>query len=212
MNKKYILFDLDGTLTDSGEGITKSVVYALEKFDIKATTDEVKHFVGPPLKENFMISYNLTEAQARDAVEYFRERYAPIGIFENYPYEGIKELLKELTEKGYILLIATSKPLVHAERVLEKFELYQYFDYILGSQLHGKECKTEIIKEVLSNAKVKDLSQAIMVGDTIYDIEGARNVGMEVIAVGYGYGKKEELLTADYYAETVSDLKNLLLG
>lgn len=212
MNKKYILFDLDGTLTDSGEGITKSVVYALEKFGIQATTDEVKHFVGPPLKENFMLSCNLTEEQATDAVEYFRERYAPIGIFENYPYRGIKELLKELKEKGFTLLLATSKPLIHAEKVLEKFELYTYFDYILGSQLHGSECKTDIMKEVLKKAGVKDLSDAIMVGDTIFDIEGARNVGVDVIAVGYGYGKKEELKQADYFAETVQDLKNLLLG
>ena len=212
MNKKYILFDLDGTLTDSGEGITKSVVYALEKFGIEEKAENVKHFVGPPLKENFMISYNLTEEEATNAVEYYRERYTPIGIFENYPYEGVKELLKELKEKGFNLLIATSKPLVHAERVLEKFELYQYFDVVLGSQLHGKECKTDIMKEVLEKAGVKKLSDAVMVGDTIYDIEGARNVGVEVIAVGYGYGKKEELLTADYYAETVFDLKNLLLG
>ena len=212
MNKKYILFDLDGTLTDSGEGITKSVVYALEKLGISETAENVKHFVGPPLKENFMISYNLTEEEATNAVEYYRERYTPIGIFENHPYEGIKELLKELKEKGFILLIATSKPLVHAERVLEKFELYQYFDIVLGSQLHGKECKTEIMKEALKAADVKDLSRAIMVGDTIYDIEGARNTGVEVIAVGYGYGKKEELITADFYAETVFELKNLLLG
>ena len=212
MNKKYVLFDLDGTLTDSGEGITKCVVYALEKFGIKEKPENVKHFVGPPLKENFMLSYNLTEEQATDAVEFYRERYTPTGIFENYPYEGIKELLAQLKEKGFILLLATSKPLVHAERVLEKFELYTFFDYILGSQLHGKECKTDIMKEVLQKAEVRDLSEAIMVGDTIFDIEGARNVGVEVIAVGYGYGKKEELLQADYLAETVEDLKNLLLG
>ena len=212
MNKKYILFDLDGTLTDSGEGITKSVVYALEKFGIKATPEEVKHFVGPPLKENFMLSYNLTEEQATDAVEYFRERYAPIGIFENYPYEGIKELLKELKEKGNVLLVATSKPMVHAERVLEKFELYTYFDCVLGSELHGTENKTHIMKQVLEKAEVKNLSEVIMVGDTFYDLEGARNVGVDVIAVGYGYGKKEELKQADYFAETVTDLKNLLLG
>ena len=212
MNKKYILFDLDGTLTDSGEGITKCVVYALEKFGIKEKPENVKHFVGPPLKENFMLSYNLTEEQATDAVEFYRERYTPIGIFENYPYEGIKELLAELKEKGFVLLVATSKPLVHAERVLEKYELYSYFDYVLGSQLHGSENKTDIMKEVIKKAEVKDLSQVVMVGDTIFDIEGARNVGVDVIAVAYGYGKKEELNQADYVAETVQDLKNLLLG
>ncbi len=212
MNKKYILFDLDGTLTDSGEGITKSVVYALEKFGIKEEPENVKHFVGPPLKENFMLTYNFTEKQATDAVDFFRERYAPVGIFENYPYEGIKELLKDLKEAGYILLVATSKPHIHAETVLEKFELYQYFDYVLGSELHGSECKTEIMKDVLKKAGVEDLKEAIMVGDTIFDIEGARNVGVEVIAVEYGYGKKEELKEADFVVETVSDLKKLLLG
>ena len=212
MNKKYILFDLDGTLTDSGEGITKSVVYALEKFGISEKPENVKHFVGPPLKENFMRTYNFTEEEAVKAVDIFRERYAPIGIFENYPYDGIKELLKELKEADFILLVATSKPHIHAETVLKKFELYQYFDYILGSELHGSENKTEIMKDVLKKAGVKDLKEAIMVGDTVFDIEGARNVGIDVIAVEYGYGKKEELLTADYYAETVTDLKNLLLG
>ena len=212
MNKKYILFDLDGTLTDSGEGITKSVVYALEKFGIEEKPENVKHFVGPPLKENFMLTYNFTEEEATKAVEVFRERYAPIGIFENRPYNGIKDLLKELKEAGFILLVATSKPHIHAETVLEKFELYQYFDYVQGSELHGNESKTGIMKLVLENAGVENLKEAIMVGDTIFDIEGARNVGIDVIAVEYGYGKKEELKEADFVVKTVNDLKKLLLG
>lgn len=212
MNKKYILFDLDGTLTDSGEGITKSVVYALERFGIEEKPENVKHFVGPPLKENFMLTYNFTEEEATKAVDIFRERYAPIGIFENRPYDGIKELLKELKEAGFILLVATSKPHAHAETVLEKFELYQYFDYVLGSEFHGSECKTTIMKQVLENAGVENLEDAIMVGDTIFDIEGARNVGIDVIAVEYGYGKKEDLNEADFVVETVNDLKILLLG
>ena len=191
---------------------TQEVQPWIEKFGIYEKPENVKHFVGPPLKENFMLTYNFTEEEAAKAVECFRERYAPVGIFENYPYDGIKELLKELKEAGFILLVATSKPHVHAETVLERFELYQYFDYVLGSELHGKECKTAIIKQVLEKAGVENLKEAIMVGDTIFDIEGARNVGIDVIAVEYGYGRKEELKEADFQVETVNDLKFLLLG
>lgn len=207
--KKYILFDLDGTLTDSGEGILNSVLYALEKYDIKADKKDVTSFIGPPLRDEFTKVFGFSKEQSEEAVKFFRERYFKIGVFENRPYDNIEDVLKALKEKGLVLAVATSKPQVLADKVLNHFNLHKYFDLVLGADLEGKfEKKSDVIKEVLKrlNAPKED---AIMVGDTKYDISGAKENGIESIGVLYGYGENDELKDATYIAETVDALKKM---
>ena len=142
MDKKYILFDLDGTLTDSMEGITKSVQYALKKFNIEVNDlNNLCKFIGPPLNESFMEFYNFSEEDAAKGVNFYREYFANNGIFENKPYENIDKLLKQLKAAGKILILATSKPEPYALRIMDHFSLSQYFDFIAGSTLNGSRSK-----------------------------------------------------------------------
>ena len=148
MKKQYILFDLDGTLTDPAEGITKSVQYALKHFGIEEDDlEKLQPFIGPPLMESFMDFYGFSEEQAREAVTYYREYFRPQGIFENEVYKGIPELLEKLTDAGKTLILATSKPVVFAEQILEHFDLRQYFEFIGGSDIEQTRAKkTEILQ------------------------------------------------------------------
>lgn len=197
-----ILFDLDGTLTDSGEGITKSVQYALEKIG-KPEPDlqKLRIFVGPPLLEQFEEYAGIDEETAKKAIEYYRERYAPVGIYENELYPGIVEMLCGLKEKGYKLGIASSKPENFVRIVAEYFHIDSYFDEIVGSEISGgRTNKTEVIEEALRRMGLSDhRDQVIMVGDKEHDVYGARKAGLECIAVSYGYGTKEELENANPY-------------
>lgn len=196
MNRyKYILFDLDGTLTDPYEGITKSVQYALNVFGIKAEPlEKLKKFIGPPLKESFMEFYGLDSQQADQAVAKYRERFADVGIFENRLYDGIPEVLSFLKDRGYVLAIASSKPEVFVERILEHFHIRQYFDQVYGSFLDGRRTKkSEVIRAALEGLQVKDKCLAVMVGDRFHDVEGAREAGIPCIGVSFGYGGREEL-------------------
>lgn len=196
---KAILFDLDGTLTESGEGITKSVRYALEKLGKPAPPlEELRVFVGPPLMEQFMKYADLDEEGARLAVKYYRERYSTVGIFENRPYPGVEEMLAELRAKGYSLAVASSKPERFVLQILEHFQLRDYFDEVVGSEMDGRRTsKAEVIEEALARL---DLSahreQVVMVGDKEHDVLGARACGLSCVAVSYGYGTEEELLAA----------------
>ncbi len=196
---KAILFDLDGTLTESGEGITKSVRYALEKLGKPAPPlEELRVFVGPPLMEQFMKYADLDEEGARLAVKYYRERYSTEGIFENRPYPGVEEMLAELRAKGYSLAVASSKPEHFVLQILEHFQLRDYFDEVVGSEMDGRRTsKAEVIEEALARL---DLSahreQVVMVGDKKHDVLGARACGLSCVAVSYGYGTEEELLAA----------------
>ena len=153
MEYQVLLFDLDGTLTASGEGITKCVQYALEKMNKRELAQDLKKlevFVGPPLLEQFMAYAGLSEAEAEEAVKFYRERYLPVGIFENKPYEGIEEVLKKLKEKGYILAVASSKPDSIVKTVLNHFSLMPYFQVVKGSDItKPKMTKAEVIEEVL---------------------------------------------------------------
>lgn len=215
MDKKYILFDLDGTLTDPAEGITNSVQYALAKFGITVKNkSELNKFIGPPLKASFEKYYGFTEEQAVCAIEYLREYYKDKGIFENYVYEGLEVLLKQLKDNGKILIVATSKPTVFATQILEHFDLAKYFDFIAGSELDGTRVKKdEVIAFALGECGVTDFSQAVMVGDRKYDILGAKHTGICSVGVLYGYGDLPELQTAgaDYIAEDISALTKLLM-
>ena len=211
---KYLLFDLDGTLTDSAEGITNSVEYALGKFGITVNDKSVlKKFVGPPLVDAFMEYYAFTEENAHRAVEYYRERFRDIGIFENAVYEGIPELLRELSENRYELIIATSKPEEFAKRIAKHFDIEKYFSLIAGATFDGRlSVKKDIINYALEAKGITDKSSVVMIGDRHHDTEGAAAMGVDCIGVLYGYGSREELVEsgATYIAETVSDIKKFI--
>ena len=212
-----LLFDLDGTLTDPGEGITRCVQYALASFGIQEPCSNLYAFIGPPLLDTFMERYGFSREQAAQAVVKYRERFAPIGIFENRVYEGILPLLQELDAQGRRLCVATSKPTEFALRILEKYELAPYFDLVVGSEMNETRThKDEVIEEVL---RLLDLSpaekaQTVMIGDRSYDIRGAQKWGLDSIGVGFGYAEPGELESAGatHIAKTVADLRSLLLA
>ena len=196
---KVILFDLDGTLTESGEGITKSVQYALEKLGVSAPDLEpLKVFVGPPLLEQFMKYAGFDKETAQKGIEYYRERYSEKGMYENTVYPGVENTLAELKRRGYILAVASSKPEVYVRQILDHFGLTRYFTEIGGSELNGRRTnKTEVIEDVLKRLNMdKHRDQVIMVGDKEHDVYGARKAGLECIAVSFGYGTEEELKQA----------------
>lgn len=196
---KAIFFDLDGTLTESGEGITKSVQYALEKMGKpEEDLDKLRVFIGPPLMEQFMKYADIDETEARRAVEYYRERYAVKGIFENQPYKGVENMLRELKSRGYILAVASSKPEYYVTKILDYFNLSSYFDVVVGSEMNGaRTSKTEVIEEALKRLNMSDRrKEVLMVGDKEHDVLGARATGLDCVAAGYGYGTKEELTAA----------------
>lgn len=212
-----ILFDLDGTLTDPKEGITKSVQYALIHFGIEEPNlDHLIPFIGPPLLQSFMEFYGFEEAVAKAAITRYRERFSTVGIFENSVYDGIKEMLEQLQQKGKILTIATSKPGIFAEQILEHYGIRKYFKIVVGSELDGRRTnKAEVIEEVFSqlNISQEEKSQAIMIGDRKHDIIGAKANGIHSIGVKFGYAEENELelAGADYIVETVEELRQLLL-
>ena len=209
---KAIFFDLDGTLTESGEGITKSVQYALEKLGKpEEDLDKLRVFIGPPLMEQFMKYADVDETEARRAVEYYRERYAVKGIFENRPYDGVENLLRELKGRGYILAVASSKPEYYVTKILDYFNLSSYFEVVVGSEMNGaRTSKTEGIEEALKRLNMSDRrKEVLMVGDKEHDVLGARAAGLACVAVGYGYGTKEEL-TAAQPLKIVASIEELL--
>ena len=215
MNKTYILFDLDGTLTDPGMGITNSVAHALAHFGITVTDrTQLYRFIGPPLMDSFMEYYGFTEEQATEAVDVYREYFADRGWAENTVYEGIEAMLSELAAAGKVLLVTTSKPQIFAERILNHFGLARYFTHICGVALQAPRgySKADVIREALDRAGVTDLNSAIMVGDRHHDIDGAKAVGLSSVGVLYGYGNRaeHEIAGADAIAESVDALKQLL--
>lgn len=212
---QYILFDLDGTLTDSGEGIIKAIQYSLKYFGIEVKDlDDLRKFVGPPLRDSYKKFYSFDDEKAEIGIEKFREYYIDKGIYENKVYDGIEDTLKTLKENGKTLIIATSKPEVHAKIVLEHFNLTKYFDFIGGADLEETRVKKgDVIKYALEQAKITDLSKAIMIGDREYDIIGARDNNIKSIGVLYGYGDVVEFTQAraSYVVKTPKDLLEILL-
>lgn len=215
MSYKYIFFDLDGTLTDPKKGITKSVAYSLKKMkNIDVDIEYLTKFIGPPLKESYMEYYSMSESEADWAIEYFREYFTEAGIFENEIYEGIEKLLQELKAEGYELMVATSKPTVFADRVLEHFKIQDYFSHIVGSNLDGTRTKkAEVIEEVLRRASIIDKNSVLMIGDRKHDIVGAKQLDIDSIGVVYGYGSREELIEAGakHVVDTLGELKSILV-
>lgn len=215
MRYEYLLFDLDGTLTDPVLGITNSVMYALKKYGIEVNDRrELYKCIGPPLTDSFENFYGFSKVEAKNAVEYYREYYREKGIFENTVYDGIETLLKMLKDNGRTLLLATSKPQVFAERILEHFKIAQYFTFVAGSNLDGTRVKKgEVIKYALENCKNIDPTKAVMIGDREHDIIGAKEAGMDSIGVLFGYGGRDELekAGADKIVESVAELGRVLL-
>lgn len=195
---KYILFDLDGTLTDPGLGITNAVMYALKKFNIEVPErSELYKFIGPPLLESFEKFYGMSSEESQMALQYYREYFKPYGLYENTVYDGIEELLAELKAEGKKLILATSKPEPFAIEILRHFKLDKYFDFIAGATMDEKRVrKADVIAYALESCEITDLSSAIMIGDREHDVLGAKEVGLESIGVLYGYGDLEELENA----------------
>lgn len=215
-NKTLILLDLDGTLTDPAIGITKSVNHALEFFGIHTgNLCELCKFIGPPLKDSFMKYYGFDEDRALQAVEKYREYFRETGIYENELIEGIDTLLGKLSEDGRELVVATSKPKVFADIILEHFGLMKYFSHVCGSELDGTRVnKDEVITYALEMAGVSDPGSAVMVGDREHDVIGARKAGIDCIGVLFGYGSREELQDAgaSLVVESVEELGTALMG
>lgn len=212
---KYLLFDLDGTITASDEGITKSVQYALHCLGIEEPDlNKLKPFVGPPLRVAFPQYYGLDKEKTEEAVSKYRERYSKEGIFECSVYDGMPDVLAKLKNKGYCIVLATSKPKIYAEKILKHFNLDGYFTHVVGCELDGRlDTKSEIIEYAIELCADADKSHFIMIGDRFYDIEGAKQQGIRSVGVLYGYGSREELegAGADEICPEVKDIA-LLFG
>lgn len=211
---KYIFFDLDGTLTDPGLGITNSIFYALEKMGLELPPREsLYRFIGPPLMVSFTQFMGMTEEDAARATKLYREYFAAKGLLENKPYDGIDDLLAELHDKGYILCVATSKPEPFAVQIMEHFDLAKYFTHICGSTLGNERgTKTQVLEYLISKLDDCTSSNTVMIGDRHHDIDGAKNVGLPSIGVLWGYGSAEEFAEcgADHVASEMGELAEII--
>lgn len=211
---KYALFDLDGTLTDPGPGITNCVAYALEKFGIHPQNrEELYPYIGPPLTYSFREFHGLTVEQSEQALLYYRERFSVKGLFENEVYPGIPELLQALKDRGVTLIVATSKPEEFTVRILEHFHLAHYFDFVGGNTLNeDRPTKSAVIAYVRENYPGISGENTVMVGDRKYDVEGAHAHDIPALGVLYGYGDRAEMETAgaDWIAESVEQAGEIL--
>lgn len=214
-NPEFILFDLDGTLTDSEEGILNSVRYALEPYGIELPYKTLKKFIGPPLLEAFSEYAGMSKEDSEKTVARYRERYSTVGLFENRVYEGVPEMLENIKKGGKKIILATAKPLVYASKILEHFDLAKFFDLQVGADFQGGiHNKDDVIAAVIKQANINDINTAVMIGDRHHDIEGAKKFSMKSIGVTYGFGDLQELQTAgaDYIANTPWDITKLILN
>ena len=214
--KKFdtLLFDLDGTLTDSTEGILNCLIYAIERMGFEVPED-TNIFLGPPIRQSFAEFLGMNEEQVDEAVRIFRERYSDTGLFENRVYDGIPGMLERLKSGGKRLMVATSKPQVYAVRIFEKFGLAQYFEIVGGAELDGsRDYKDEVIEYVLAKAGITDRSTVLMIGDRRQDVLGAHKTDIECMGILWGYGSVEELTQAgaDYIARTPQEAADMLLS
>ncbi|MCI9123029.1 MAG: HAD family hydrolase [Eubacterium sp.] len=209
-----IIFDLDGTISDSGLGIMNTAVHTLEKFGITVSDrSELRKFIGPPLQYSFSQFYGLSEEDTAKAVAYYRAYYSEKGLYENTLYDGMADLLRKLHEEGYRLIVATSKLEPFAVRILQHFGVAQYFTFIAGSNADTtRSSKEEVLAYALEKGNVTDRTSAVMVGDREYDIIGAKAAGLDSVGVLYGYGSRKELEAAGatYIAPEVPDLLRIL--
>ena len=214
MKKPFVLFDLDGTLTDPALGITNSLMYALEKFGMHIESrEELYKFIGPPLVDMMMQEYGFSKEKAQQGLTYYREYFSVTGLFENEVYAGIPELLAELQASGYKLVLATSKPEKFAKQILEHFDLAKYFDFLGGADMsETRSTKEAVLAYDLSAIGNPDPANCIMVGDRMYDVIGAREFGIDCIGVTFGYGSRAELEEANaaYIVDSVEELGKVI--
>lgn len=215
MKYNYVIFDLDGTLLDTSEGIMNGVSYTANVLQIpELTIDQKKSFIGPPLVNSFIREFNLNENEAKKAVGIYRERYRIKGLYEAKQYTNIKSILKSLTDKGYKTAVATLKRDDLANEIIRHFNLSQYFDLIKGIDEHDTYSKADIILMCLKEIKENDLSKVVLIGDSSYDAEGAAEVGIDFIAVTYGFGYKNKQEANQnknvFVAESVDNIREYL--
>lgn len=212
---RYLLFDLDGTLTDPYEGITRCFQYALASFGVEEKQENLKKVIGPPLIDAFMEFYGFSREKGELAVAKYRERFSTVGLFENQVYPGIPEVLSALQREGKTICLATAKPEVFAKRILEKFDLAKYFTVVVGAELDGtRNYKAEVIDEVLNQLNHPPLDQVLMIGDRKQDVEGAKKCGIAALGLRFGYAEPMELENAGctLFAETVEEMGAYLLS
>lgn len=220
ISQEYIFFDLDGTLTDSQEGILTSLKKGLESVGISKTDDELRVFIGPPLYEIYRKGFHLSNEDTEKAIREFRNYYSTKGLFENRLYDGIKDVLERAKSAGKRLVVATSKPEDFAIRILEHFEVAEYFDFICGSSMdESRTDKAEVIRYALKRCGFSVSGTAysrevLMVGDRYTDVKGAADFGIKTCYVLFGYGNKEEAEKsgAEYVVGTVKELGDFLVG
>lgn len=211
----HIIFDLDGTLTDNTQGIINSLKYAFERMQIDDYPEDIlDRFIGPPLQWGFSQLFGMNDRNTKLAVEFFREYYSENGWHQNVPYYGIPEMMAELDRLGKHMYIATSKFEKFAVRIIEHFEMDKYILQVKGADYKGEKAnKTQIITDLLQMQQLAPSEEIVMVGDTLFDMEGGKQNGLSTIAVAYGFGKEHELKAAqpDFYAEDVEELYDLLI-
>lgn len=216
MKYKNVLFDLDGTVTDPYMGITSSILHSLKYYGHIAAPEReaLKPFIGPPLYASYMKYFGMDEKTAHEAVEHYREYYAVTGKFENELYDGIVELLASLKAAGVNVALATSKPEIFAGQILEHFGIAEYFDAVLGSTLDAKLIEKKDIIELLCRRHGYKAEETLMIGDTAFDVIGAKENSVDSVAVTYGYGERGDLESAlpTYICQSVAELKEIILG
>ena len=217
MKYNIAIFDLDGTITDSGTGIINSIRYALEKYGLPVPEEKVlRTFIGPPLKEQFQAVCGLNEEESARMVDAYREYYTEKGIFEKSVYSGVPEMLERLKESGARILMATAKPEKFAKRIAEHFDFAKYFEFIGGACMDGRRTdKYDVIEYVLDSCGIseEEKKDAVMIGDRSHDMIGAAKAGLHSLGVLYGYGSREELASAGaaMTAETPGDICSIIL-
>ncbi len=213
-NFKYLLFDLDGTLTDPYEGITKSFQYALDYYGIEAKQEDLLFVIGPPLIDSFCGFYGFDREKGEEAVAKYRERFSVVGWRENRLLDGVQEMLSSLKESRKVVALATSKPYVFAEKIIAEFDIARYFDVTVGADFEGNiSSKAQVITKVLTELGNPDLSEVVMIGDREHDILGAKKCGIKSIGVRVGYAAEGELENAgaDFIIDTIEELTEFLL-
>ena len=214
---QYLLFDLDGTLTNPKEGITKCVQHALHHFGIEvADPDTLTPYIGPPLIPSFMGFHGLTQEQALEALQVYRQRFASVGLFENEVLDGVPEMLRALKQNGRFVAVASSKPEPYVIRILEHFDLLQYFDEVVGASMDEKRsAKKDIIEEALRRmGKAPGDRSILMIGDRMHDVEGAQLCGLDSLGIYTGFAPEGELedAGATYVFHTIRDMADFLLN
>lgn len=212
---RYFLMDLDGTISNPKEGVTKAVAYALKSYGIiENDLNKLCKFIGPPLTDSFRQYYGFAEEQSQEAILKFREYYTDRGIYENFLYDGIENLLMSVTLAGGKVILATSKPEIYAKKILKRFSIHKYFSFVAGSNMDlTRYKKGEVIEYALKSMNI-DAKEAVMIGDREHDITGAKENNLDSIGVLYGFGDKEELTVAgvSYTSNTIDSLTKLLLS